>query len=67
MSETDITPIPKIFCCQSIFSQTGISRGSTETQLIGIQDVHLQFYSILSLQCNLAIGNFQIWLFLAIL
>ena len=40
MSEADITPIPKIFCCQSIFLQTGISRGSTETQSIGIQDVH---------------------------
>ena len=40
MSEADITSIPKIFCCQRNFSQTGISRGSTETQSIGIQDVH---------------------------
>ena len=32
----------KTFCCQLkvIFLQTGISRGSTETQAIGIEDVH---------------------------
>ena len=41
MSEADITSIPKIFCCQSnFFSQTGIGRGSTEAQSIGIQDAH---------------------------
>ena len=40
MSEADITPIPKIFRCQSIFLQTGTSKGSTEPQSIGIRDVH---------------------------
>ena len=40
MSEADITSIPKYFVVKVIFSQTRISRGSTETQSIGLQDVH---------------------------
>ena len=40
MSEADITPILKIFVVKVIFSQAAISRGSTATQSIGIQDVH---------------------------
>ena len=47
---SSITAIPKIFVNQRSYFATGISRASTETQSIGIHDVHL-FNTELAMHC----------------